>query len=87
MSDPEESTVSSDVPHIVYDPLPASRSDTARQRRALRRVTRLGNAPSWVKKIPWILFPLYGVMRFHDENFEGHYEQWEQQQRRDYDEQ
>jgi hypothetical protein len=27
------------------------------------------------------------VMRFHDENFEGHYEQWEQQQRTDYDEQ
>lgn len=58
--------------------------DAARQRRALRRVTRQ-NAPSWLKKIPWAVFPIYGLMRLHDPNYEEHYEQWEDQQRKDYE--
>jgi hypothetical protein len=84
-ADVDEPTLSSDASHIVYNPLPASRADTAREQRALRRMTRQRNAPSWVKKIPWILFPVYGFMRLHDENYEEHYEQWEEQQRRNYD--
>lgn len=84
-ADVDESTLSSDAPHIVYNPLPASRADTARQQRALRRMTRQRKAPLWVKKIPWILFPVYGFMRLHDENYEEHYEQWREQERRNYD--
>jgi len=83
----DDLTLSSDTSHIAYNPLPALRSDTARQQRALRRMTRQRKAPSWVKKIPWILFPVYGFMRLHDENYKEHYEQWEEQQRRNYDEQ
>jgi hypothetical protein len=73
------------LPHIVHHPLPSSRRDTARQQRDLRRMTRQRRAPLWVKKVPWILFPVYGFMRMHDENYDEHYEHWEEQQRRDYD--
>jgi hypothetical protein len=37
-----------------------------------------------VKKIPWILFPFYGFMRLHDGDYENHYEQWQEQQRKEY---
>jgi len=80
-----ETTLSNDKPHVVYDPLPESRGDIARQRRAFRRVQRNRRAPAWVKKIPWFIFPVYGIMRFHDPNYEEHYAQWVEQQRREYD--
>lgn len=83
-ADANESTLSSDAPHVVYNPPPASRADTARRKRALRRMTRQRRAPSWVKKIPWILFPFYGFMRLHDGDYENHYEQWQEQQRKEY---
>lgn len=78
-------TLSSAVSHVVYDPSPMSRADIARQQRAVRRVTRQRRAPSWAKKISWILFPYYGFMRLHDPNYEEHSEQWEEQRRKDYD--
>jgi hypothetical protein len=46
---------------------------------------RQRKAPSWVKKIPWALFPVYGFMRFHDPDYEEHYEQYEERTRREYD--
>jgi hypothetical protein len=85
-SSPHESTLPSDAPHIVYNPPPLSRADIARQQRALRRMTRQRKAPAWVKKIPWILFPWYGFMRLHDPDYEEHYEQWREQEQRDYEE-
>jgi len=42
-------------------------------------------AHPWLKKIPWIIFPTYGFMRLHDPKYEEHYEQWKEQQRRNYD--
>jgi hypothetical protein len=82
----DERTTSNDAPHVVYDPLPSSRAETARQQRALRRAyRRRKKAPSWVKKIPWILFPRYGFMRWHDPNYEEHFEHWKEEQRRNYD--
>ena len=65
-----------DEPTLSSD---ASRSNTARQQRARRRMTRYRKAPSWVRKISWILFPIYGFMRLHDENYEQHSEQWREQ--------
>jgi hypothetical protein len=78
-------TVSKDMPHVVYAPLPGA--STARQQRALRRVTRNRTVPTWAKKIPRVIFPIYGVMRRHDPNYEEHHERWEEQERRNYDEQ
>ena len=82
----ENGQVSNDTPHVVYDPLPTSRADIARQQRALRRAYHNRAAPSWVKKISWILFPVYGIMRMHDPNYEEHLEQWQAGQHRNYDE-
>jgi len=84
-ADVDKSTLSRNAPRIVDNPPVALRVDTARDQRALRRMKRRRNAPSWVKKIPWFLFPIYGLMRFHDDDYEEHYEQWEEQQRRNYD--
>jgi hypothetical protein len=83
-ADVDEST-SSDAPHIIYNPPPTSRAETARQERALRRMYHQRKAHPWLKKIPWITFPTYGFMRLHDPNYEEHYEQWKEQQRRNYD--
>jgi hypothetical protein len=83
---PGDPKPSDDAPHLVYNPPPATRAETARQQRALRRMYRQRNAHPWVKKIPWILFPTYGLMRLHDPDYEEHYEQWKEQQRRNYDE-
>jgi hypothetical protein len=79
-------SLSNDTPRVVDDPPPTSRADIARQRRALRRAYHNTTAPSWVKKIPRFLFPVYGVMRMHDPNYEEHFGQWQEQQRRTYDE-
>jgi hypothetical protein len=38
-----------------------------------------------VKKIPRFIFPLYGFMRMRDPNYEEHFEQWQQKERRNYD--
>lgn len=81
-----ETPLSNDTSHVVYYPLPESRGDIARQHRAFRRVQRNRTAPAWVKKIPWVLFPIYGIMRLHDPNYEEHYAQWLEQQRREYGE-
>ena len=67
-------------------PLPAN-DNAARQQRALRRMARRRTAPPWAKKIFWILFPVYGFMRLHDKNYEEQYEQWEEQERSNYDQQ
>jgi hypothetical protein len=48
-------------------------------------MARRRTAPSWMKKISWILFPIYGLMRLRDENYEEHSEQWQEQVRRNYD--
>jgi|GEM_PF-1402657 len=84
-ADVDQSILPIGAPNLGHQPLPASRADAARQRRALRRMTRQRNAPAWVKKIPWILFPVYGFMRLHDEDYEEHYEQWREQNQRNYD--
>jgi hypothetical protein len=86
-SDSDDSTVSSVARSIADNTLRVSRSATARQQRALRRMSRQRKAPSWLKKIPWILFPVYGFMRLHDENYEEHYGQWEEEQRDNYEQQ
>jgi hypothetical protein len=75
-----------ETPHVVDNPPPATRANTKREQRALRRMYHQRNAHPWVKKIPWILFPIYGFMRLQDPNHEEHYEQWKEQQRRNYDE-
>jgi hypothetical protein len=75
-----------DTPHVVYEPLPASRRDIARQRRALRRAYHSRTMPSWVKKVPWIIFPMYGLARIRDPNYEKHVQQWQDEQRRNYKE-
>jgi hypothetical protein len=82
----DESGLSNETSHVVYNPLPAN-DNAARQQRALRRMARRRTAPPWAKKISWILFPVYGFMRLHDKNYEEHYEQWEEQQRCNYDQQ
>jgi hypothetical protein len=74
--------LSGDLPHIVDSPLPESGADISRQQRALRRVYRNREVPSWAKRIRWIIFPVYGFMRLHDPNYEKHYEQWQEQERR-----
>lgn len=85
-SDPAESAKEPrDASHLAYNPEPPTRSDIARQQRALRRMERNRTLPSWAKKISWILFPTYGFMRLHDEDYERHYEEWQRQQRSDYD--
>ena len=72
------------LPHVSYTPLPASPRSAARQRRVLARMERRAKLPPWVKKISWVLFPIYGFMRLHDPDCEEHYEQYEAQQRSDY---
>lgn len=79
-------TSSNDTPHVIYDPLPTSRATSARQQRAHRRAYHARTAPSWVKKIPWVIFPLYGIMRRNDPNYEEHFAHWVEQQRTNYDE-
>jgi hypothetical protein len=81
-----DSTTSNDEPHVIYDPLPTSRADITRQQKALRRAYHASTAPSWVKKIPWVIFPLYGIMRMHDPNYEEHFAHWQEQQRANYGE-
>jgi hypothetical protein len=73
-----------DEPHVAFEPLPASRADISRQQRALQRVYKDRTVPSWVKKIPWVIFPVYWIMRRHDPNYEAHYEHWEAQERSNY---
>jgi hypothetical protein len=80
----DEST-SNSAADVIYDPPQATRADTARQQRALRRMYHQRNAHPWLKKIPWALFPTYGFMRLRDPDYEEHYEQWKEQQRRNYD--
>jgi hypothetical protein len=80
----DEAALTSDAPHIAYNPPPPSRGDIARQERALRRMYRTRNAHPWLRKIPWIIFPTYGFMRLHDPKYEEHYEQWKEEQRRNY---
>jgi hypothetical protein len=40
--------------------------------------------PSWVKRIPWVVFPLYGYMRRKDPNYEEHVQQWTEERRGTY---
>jgi hypothetical protein len=82
----DQTAISNDATHVVYDPLPTSRSDDVRQQKALRRVVRDRQVPPWVKKIPWLISWKYMLMRRHDPNYEEHYEKWEEQERRNYNE-
>ncbi len=84
MTDSTSTPDEANLPHVVYDPPPASAAEVRRQQRTLRRVTRLRKAPAWVRKISWVLFPFYGLMRLHDPDYEEHYEQYEERQRQDY---
>ncbi len=79
-----EPVSSNDMPHVVYRPLPAADS-LARRQKAQRRMERRSTAPAWMKKISWLVFPTYGIMRMHDKDFEEHSEHWQEQQRRNYD--
>jgi hypothetical protein len=81
---PDAASSSGPLPHIAYTPPPMSPRDIARRRRAEHRVERNNHLPSWLKKVSWIIFPTYGLMRFHDPNYEEHYEQYEERQRKDY---
>jgi len=67
---------------MVFNPPPESRADLLRRERALRRVYGKREVPSWVRKIPWVVFPIYGLMRLHDPDYEKHYQQWEDQDHR-----
>jgi hypothetical protein len=80
-----EAALSNDTPHIVYDPLPTSRADIARQKRAFRHAQNLKALPPWVKKIPWLISWPYMLMRRNDPNYEEHYAQWEATERSEYD--
>jgi hypothetical protein len=64
---------------------PVTSEATKRQAKALRRVERNRTLPTWIKRLPRIIFPVYGIMRSHDKNYEEHYEHWEEQVRREYD--
>lgn len=78
----------SDVPpHVVYQPLPVSRAETARQQRELRRLHRNTTAPTWLKRVGLMFLPGYVasvVMRMHDPDYDEHFEQWKEQQRNNY---
>ena len=63
-----ESTVSSDAARAVADRWATSRHDLARQQRALRRAYHNQKLPSWMKYIPWVIVPVYGLMRLADPN-------------------
>lgn len=67
MSSDAPHAVGDPLPHVAYNPPPVTRADTIRQKRALRRMTRLRKAPAWVKKIPWVLLAMNGFMRLNDE--------------------
>ena len=82
----DKATSSSDASGVDFKPLPTSRADVVRRERALRRVESNRTIPSWVKKIPWLISWPYMIMRRHDPNYEEHYEHWEEQERRNYDE-
>jgi hypothetical protein len=79
-----EPTLPRQLPHVSYNPIATSAHDAARQQKALRRMYHHRNLPAWTKKISWFLFPVYGLMRLHDPNYEEHYAQWDEQRRRDY---
>jgi hypothetical protein len=81
---PGENVPLDKLPHISYTPLPTSSRDEAREKRALKRMYHHRNLPAWTKKITWVMFPVYGLMRLHDPNYEEHYAQWDEQRRRDY---
>jgi hypothetical protein len=68
-----------------FTPPGATPAELARRQKTLRRVERQRRAPTWAKKIPWILFPIYGLMRLRDPNYEEHYQQWQDEQRNNYD--
>jgi hypothetical protein len=77
-------TLSSDAARAVDDRRAMSPAGLARQQRALRRAYHNRRLPSWVKYIPWVIFPVYGFMRLADPNYEEHFAQWKEEQRRNY---
>jgi hypothetical protein len=79
-----ESILSSDAARAVTDRRAVSPRDLARQQRALRRAYHNRKLPSWVKYIPWVVFPVYGFMRLADPNYEEHFAQWQKEQRSNY---
>ena len=79
-----ESTLSSDAARAVSDRRSISKDDLARQQRALRHAYHNRRLPSWVKYIPWVIFPVYGIMRLADPNYEEHYAQYQAEQRGNY---
>ena len=48
----------------------------------IHRELRSRYATSWMKKIGWVLFLVYGLLRLYAPEYEEHHEQWGQQQRR-----
>jgi hypothetical protein len=80
----DERTLSSDAADAVSDQLATSPRERSRQQRALRRAYNNRKMPSWVKYIPWVIFPVYGFMRLADPNYEEHFAQWQKEQRRNY---
>ena len=75
-----ESALSSDAVRAVSDRRATSHHDLARQQRALRRAYHNRKLPSWVKYIPWVVFPVYGFMRLADSNYEEHFAKWKEEQ-------
>jgi hypothetical protein len=84
-TDVDGAALSSDASHVAYDPLPSSRDDVARRKRAFRHAQNLKTLPPWVKKIPWLISWPYMLMRRNDPNYEEHYAQWEATERSEYD--
>jgi hypothetical protein len=87
----DESTLSMDPPHVICYPQPVTDA-RAHQQRALRHMSRRRklapawlNRFSWLNKSRWVLFATYGFMRFNDENYEEHYDQWRDHERKNYD--
>lgn len=84
-TDVDGAAKSRDASHVAFDPLPTSRADIARQKRAFRHAQNLKALPPWVKKIPWLISWPYMLMRRNDPNYEEHYAQWEATERSEYD--
>jgi hypothetical protein len=72
------------APSSEFVPPVETDKDRARRQKALRRVERNRRTPPWLKLVPRIVFPIYGLMRAHDSNYEEHYEHWKEEQRSTY---
>ena len=71
--------------HVDFKPLPTSRADIAREKKALRRVERNRTTPPLMMKTLGIILWPYILMRRHDPDYVERYQRWQEQKRREYD--